>query len=208
MDFRAESTGRHLRLKYGAVGYIKAMGGMSIKTSREVRRKLVTEATLEDLRDFRAGITSQVKFSQQITLSLTIVSFVLTLLFSPVIFYLQQSLKVADWQHQYIFEIHKEVVQSLNTDEKIAYLKKAMAQESNGYNEQLHLLEEHHLNSLASIVVPTACIFALLIYRNKWLYSVEQCVIEAFEEKKELIEKEKERKEKAMKERKEASRRL
>ncbi|WP_342419486.1 hypothetical protein [Paenibacillus sp. FSL H8-0168] len=203
MKFKAGSAGRHIRLEYGANGHFMALGSISLETFSKVRKKLVNEATIEEIRDLRAGIASQVKFSQQLTLILAITSFILTFALSPITFYLQQFSKTIDWTHEYIVILHKEKLQNINSiEEKEQYLSDELKKEKTNYNAELSKLQDAHLEEISKIIAPLVLIFAALIYRNKWLYSLEQCINEAFIEKSELLKKTKEQREKVLQERK------
>ncbi|KJD45623.1 hypothetical protein [Paenibacillus terrae] len=203
MKLKAGAAGRHIRLVYGANGHFMALGSISLETFRKVRKKLVRNTTFKDLRDLRAGISSQVKFSLQLTMIIAITSFIITFAISPMTFYLQQSSKTNDWTHEYLVLIHKEKLQEIESiTGKEDYLKDALENERTSYITELSKLQRVHIRAISLVIVPIMLIFSTLIYRNKWLYCVEQCVNEAFEEKKELLEKKKERREKELQSRK------
>ncbi|KOP64303.1 hypothetical protein AMS62_02810 [Bacillus sp. FJAT-18019] len=164
-----------------------------------VRKRLVRENDLSKIASLKSGIDSQVEFGKQINIIFAISTFILSTILAPLTFYLQQSIKTIDWQHEVRMVVTKEELSiAKNNVEKEAILSKLtdqISEDSDNYHEGLLKMQDLQSKMLLIIFIPLIFIFVAAIMRFKWLLSLSTCVENAFTEKKEQELKSKSRRE-------------
>lgn len=173
--FKHDSASRQLRKVYGANGWIGGFGAISLNTATEVQDKLVKECTIEQIGQLKTGLGAQVEFMKQLNLILSITIFVLTLIITPVNFYIQQSMKTIDWKH----EIRSLVVrEELNLAKDGGERAKILLDYANqikidekDYNQSLSNLQDQFYSMLRIIAITFLVPFIFLFFRYRWLLS-------------------------------------
>jgi hypothetical protein len=188
-QFKYESASRVLRKDYGANGFFWIFGSISLNAAIRVKNSMIQNNSLNDIAVLKSGIDSQVEFGKQVNLILTICTFILTTILAPLTFYLQQSVKTIDWNHELkILVAKEELAEARNETEKNKILLELINQvnkDAKDFHEGLNKLQDQQGNMLAAIVVPFLFAFILVLLRYKWLLSLSSCVGRAYEEKKE-----------------------
>ncbi|WP_068779277.1 hypothetical protein [Paenibacillus sp. GM2] len=203
--FKHESASRVLYSHYHATGLLWIFGSISLNNAIRVRKALVQENSLSELIALKSGIETQVEFGKQINLMIAICTFVLSTILAPLTFYLQQSVKPIDWQHELRIMIAKEELAiTQNSTEKenvLIRLKETIDKDIKEYQSGLLRLQKHQGNMLVTIIVPFILIFMFVFLRYKWLFSLNACVGDAYNVKKEYVTEIKKQRENNLKKR-------
>ncbi|KOR88295.1 hypothetical protein [Paenibacillus solani] len=198
-QFKHETASKVLKVDYNANGFLWMFGSISLDTEINVRKRLVRENDLSKIASLKSGIDSQVEFGKQINIIFAISTFILSTILAPLTFYLQQSIKTIDWQHEVRMVVTKEELSiAKNNVEKEAILSKLtdqISEDSDNYHEGLLKMQDLQSKMLLIIFIPLIFIFVAAIMRFKWLLSLSTCVENAFTEKKEQELKSKSRRE-------------
>ncbi|OMD43534.1 hypothetical protein [Paenibacillus odorifer] len=152
---------------------------------------------MSEIGTLKSSIESQVEFSKQLSVILSIIIFTLTTILAPLSFYLQQSIKTADWKHEVNMSLLKD---SLGKAKEGPNLKVAQEQivdqvqkDAQVYNDSLLELQDQHNDLLVKIITPVLVFFISLLLRYKWLSSLSGCVSAAYIEKEKMIDIENEK---------------
>ncbi|MDM5277157.1 hypothetical protein QUF95_07175 [Paenibacillus silvae] len=193
MGFKYSSASRYLLKEHGASGSLfGGFGAISLNTSLELKRKLKEKNP--DLGVIRSGINAQAETAKQINLVWVIITFVLSAILSPTVFYLGQSLKVSDWEHESKMYIYKEALKSVEDVGKQAdYLSKAISEDALKFTKELKILQEAQGKVLLILIGMLLAGFAVFFLRYQWIISLKECIENAYaEQDKRLAEKKEE----------------
>lgn len=183
--FKYASASRQIRKQYSR----KLEGGfpfwsISLNDSEIIKENLINDCSLSDIRTLKSSIQSQLDFAKQLSLIITITTFFLTFIFSPLTFYLQQSTKAYDWQHDAIMTIVKEEMSEIeDKDKRQNFLLNSTKSLIEKQNEDWKKVEDFHYLQLAIILIPSIAFFLILLFRFKWISSLSECINQTLEEK-------------------------
>lgn len=209
MEFKYSSASRYLLMKHGATGSLFGFfGAISLNTSLELKRKLKeTHTNLEDLGTIKSVLSAQAETAKQINLIWAIITFVLSAVLSPTVFYLGMALKPIDWQHESKMYIYKEALKSTESlDEQAEYLSKAISDDALEFTKQLKILQETQGRVIVILSIILLVGFCILFLRYQWINSLKECVDNVFAEQENLLAEMKQEEDKraaAIKEKKE-----
>ena len=195
MEFKYSSASRYLLKEHGASGSLfKCFGSISLNTFSELKKKIKdVHPNLLELSVIKSGITTQAEIAKQINLVWVIVTFVLTAILSPTVFYLGQGLKPVDWQHEKNMYLYKEALIPVKSlEEKAEYITEAILKESEEYEKYLNVLQDAHGRMLLIIMMMLLLSFSLFFLRYQWIMSLKECIDNAYTEQEKLIAEKKE----------------
>lgn len=191
--FKHYSASSYLLKVHGATGSLLGfLGAISLNTSSELKRKIKeTHPDLVELGVIKSGISAQAETAKQINLVWVIVTFVLSAILSPTIFYLGQGLKTLDWQHEKNMYIYKEALESVDSlEEKAEYISTAIEEEGLQFANYLSVLQKAQGTVLLIIVIILSGSFSIFFLRYQWIISLKECVDNAYiEQEQALIDK-------------------
>lgn len=192
MEFKYSSASRYLLKEHGTSGSLfGGFGAISLNTSLELKRKLKEKNP--DLGVIRSGINAQAETAKQINLVWVIITFVLSAILSPTVFYLGQSLKVSDWEHESKMYIYKEALKSVEDVGKQAeYLSKAISEDALKFTKELKILQEAQGTVLLILIGMLLVGFAVFFLRYQWIISLKGCIENAYAEQEKLLAEKKE----------------
>jgi len=190
LGFKYSSASRYLLMKHGATGsFFRCFGSISLNTSSELKKRIKEKhPNLDELGVIRSGITTQAEIAKQINLIWVIVTFVLTAILSPTVFYLGQGLKPVDWQHEKNMYLYKEAlipVESL--EEKAEYITEAILKESEDYAKYISSLQDAHGRMLIIVMMMLLLSFSLFFLRYQWIISLKDCIDSAYMEQEKFL---------------------
>lgn len=188
------TASRYIRRKYAAEGRVAGFGSVSVKITFNLKKRLVNDHSLEELSSLKSALSSQLEFLKQFNLVITVVTFVIATIFNPLIFYLQQHMKVIDWTHNAKVMILSEKLKFISKlEEKEKLIAEDLLSEVKSYQDEVLNLQHQHTTLLLRFFIYMIPIFVLFLMRYKWLSDISACVTEAYEEKKRLDDSEKKR---------------
>lgn len=194
--FKYDSPSEQLRKVYGANGQIGGFGSISLNTAIEVQDKLLKECTIEQIEKLKTGLAALVEFLKQLNLILSITTFILTLMISPITFYLQQSFKTVDWKHEIrALVVREELNLAKGENERgkilLEYVNQIEADEKD-YNKALSDFQNQFYFILQILIYPLIFVFILLFLRYRWLLSAHAYLEDAHKMKELELKKKQE----------------
>lgn len=195
LEFKHYSASSYLLKVHGATGSLfGGLGAISLNTSLELKKKIKeTHTDLAELGTIKGVLSAQAETAKQINLVWVIVTFVLSAILSPTIFYLGQGLKTVDWQHEKNMYIYKEALKPVKSvEEQAEYITEAVLKESSDYNKYLSVLQKAQGKVLLIIVSILLLSFSIFFLRYQWIISLKECVDNAYTEQEKLLAEKKE----------------
>ncbi|MGF6357114.1 putative membrane protein YwzB [Paenibacillus sp. 4624] len=194
MEFKHFSASSYLLKVHGATGSLfKGLGAISLNTSLEVKRKIKeAHPDLGELGAIRSGIIAQAETAKQINLVWVIITFVLSAILSPTVFYLGQSLKISDWEHESRMYIYKEAIKSVEVDKQAEYLSKAISEDAVKFMNELKMLQEAQGTVLLILIGMLLLGFSVFFLRYQWIISLKECIDNTYTDQEKMIAEKKE----------------
>jgi len=191
--FKEISSTKLLRKIYKANGLVWGFGKISLNTDYRVKKELITEYSLSQLGSIKSGLVSSVETFKQLGIAFAVITFLLTTILGTLPMYMPQYFKTVDWTHQVNLLLIEDAIAGMSNDEKQKYIIDKHGEEVSSYNQELSDIQNEHYNMLNIVLGPIAVIFAVIFFRFRWILSVQACVDEAYREKGEIIQGEKEK---------------